>query len=489
VSESIANSYVCDSCNYLYQAANFDGIDFDSQPNDFECPNCQSAKDHFHLFQPASDDVAPSPDGSVDNKIADVDPSGTRVMYRMESSPTLASLQLQFQRKRLDTQPEFQRYEVWSQQKKSALIESILLDLPIPQVFLAQEPDNTSVVIDGQQRMMAIFRYLDDEYALKGVVSAIEGRTFSQLPADLQEKIENYELRVVKILKESDPEVRFTLFQRLNEGSVSLNDQELRNCVWRGPYNEFLKEIAESPSWHNLLNLKRRHPRMADVELALRFFAFRDQQYLAHPDKKTGKFLDKQMVIGEGYADKDYVAARADFLQAIELARTVFGPHACRRFVAGNETGSAGRWDSKLNRALMDVQLWGFSRYQKDDFVKNAESVREAAIQLMASREFSDLLTHTISEFKRLERRFDLWKQMLDMVLGSADSSAEFVGREEKSRLFSVGAKCSACGEEIASIDDAFVGSAGRSAGGRATKMKNPRVVHRFCRLAELDRT
>lgn len=486
MADEIVNLYDCDVCGYRYKPSAFDGVDLDAQPESFECPQCQAGKDHFHLFEPPSDDVAPELDGPAD-EAQKPDPTGPRLMYKDETSPTLTSLHGQWLKKRLDTQPDFQRYEVWSTQKKSALIESILLDLPIPQVYLAEEPDNSSVVVDGQQRLTAIFRYMDGDFALKGVATTIEGKKFSEL-GDLQETIENYPLRVIKIRKESDPDVRFMLFQRLNEGSVSLNDQELRNCVWRGPYNEMLKALAEDPAWRKLLNLKKRHPRMADVELVLRYMAFHDQSYMAHPDKKTGQFLDKQMKIGAGYKDKDEKAAKRDFKTSLELAHTVFGDRACRRFVAGTEQAPKGGWDTKINRALMDVQLWGFNRYPKGLFVKNADAVREAAIQLMCTPEFADLISHTISEFKRVERRFDLWKQILDDVLGSETQGPRLFTRQEREAAFKANPTCGICGQKIQSVDDTHMDHKTPHSKGGATTADNAVLTHRYCNLSKSDK-
>jgi rubredoxin len=479
--------YDCDVCSYRYKPSAFGGVELDAQPESFECPKCQAGKDHFHLYEPPSDDVAPQLDGPAEESTKP-DPTGPRLMYKDETSPTLTSLHGQWLKKRLDTQPDFQRYEVWSTQKKSALIESILLDLPIPQVYLAEEPDNSSVVVDGQQRLTAIFRYMNNEFGLTGVASKIEGKKFSELGIDLQEKIENYALRVVKIRKESDPEVRFMMFQRLNEGSVSLNDQELRNCVWRGPYNEMLKDLAEEPAWRKLLNLKKRHPRMVDVELVLRYMAFHDQKYAAHPDKKTGQFLDKQMAIGAGYKEKDEKAAKKDFKTAVELAHTVFGDRACRRFAAGTDEAPKGSWDPKVNRALMDVQLWGFNRHPKGLIVTNADAVREAAIELMCDPEFADLISHTISEFKRVERRFDLWKQMLDNVLGGESQGPRFFTPKEKDAAFKADPTCGICHQQIQSLDDAHMDHKKPHSKGGATTPENAVLTHRYCNLSKSDK-
>lgn len=486
MTEHIINYYDCDACGYRYDPKKFENIELDAQPDSFECPQCHAGRDHFQLWQPPSDDLAPQLDGSEEEH--EWDPSGPRLMYVQESSPILHSLHGQWTRKRLDTQPDFQRYEVWSTQKKSALIESILLDLPIPQVFLAQEDDGRTVVIDGQQRLTAVFRYINDEYALAKVAPKLVGKRFSELSVELQEKIENYTLRVVTILKESDHDVRFMLFQRLNEGSVSLNDQELRNCVWRGPYNEMIKSLAAEPAWLRLLRLRKSHPRMVDVELTLRFMAFHDQSYMNHPDKKTGQFLDKQMSLGSKYSAADKKKAQRDFKDAIELAQTVFGDRACRRFVPGSEDAPGGKWDSKINRALMDVQLWGFNRYSKGVFVRNADAVREAAIELMSTEEFSDLISHTISEFKRVERRFDLWKQMLDSLLQDENQGPRLFSREQKEMMFEADPVCSLCGQAIQTIDDAHVDHAlPHSKGGKTTK-SNAKLAHRYCNLSKGNR-
>ncbi len=483
VSDEIVNRYNCDNCNYQYDPKDFVGTDLDAQPDDFECPQCQAGKDHFQLYEPPSDDIAPHL-GDADDEQQIHDPTGPRLMYTSESSPTLDSLFGQWTKKRVDTQPDFQRYEVWSPQKKSALIDSILLDLPIPQVFLAQERDDSLVVVDGQQRLTAIFRYMHDEYALTRA-GKLDGKKFSELPVSLQEKIENYELRVIRILKESDPEVRFMLFQRLNEGSLSLNDQELRNCIWRGSYNELMKQLADDQAWRKLLNLKKRHPRMVDVELVLRFMAFHEQSYMAHPDKKTGQFLDRQMKRGETQSAKDQKKSIKDFRTAVELAATVFGDRACRRFVAGTEEAPTGKWDSKVNRALMDVQLWGFTRYPKGVFVKNADAVRDAAIELMSTAEFGDLVRHTISEFKRVERRFDLWKTMLDDILSAEEQGPRLFSRKDKEAAFSADPTCAICGQKIQSIDDAHMDHKEPHSKGGKTTAENAGITHRYCNLSK----
>src|SRR5262249_37860484 len=153
---------------------------------------------------------------------------------------------------------EFQRYEVWNEKKKSRLIESILLGLPIPMFYLAEEPNKSVVVVDGQQRLMAVFRFIDNEYALSGLgpmKDELEGKYFNELSDDLQDALEEAEFSTVTILTESKPDVRFDMFERLNSGATGLNAQEIRNCEFRGPYNRYIIDLANTSDFRKILRL------------------------------------------------------------------------------------------------------------------------------------------------------------------------------------------------------------------------------------------
>src|SRR5205823_6388788 len=111
---------------------------------------------------------------------------------------------------------------VWTPQKKSKLIESLLLDLPIPRIYLAEQPDGIQIVVDGQQRLIAMFQFVANQYSLKGltVFGQLEGKRFGDLQDDLQERIERFLVAIVEIRKESDPDINFELFERLNTGTT-----------------------------------------------------------------------------------------------------------------------------------------------------------------------------------------------------------------------------------------------------------------------------
>jgi len=210
-------------------------------------------------------------------------PSERRRVYADKSDRSIYELFRKFQRGDLILDPEFQRRYVWDNKKASLLIESVLLEVPIPVIYLAEEDNGKFIVIDGQQRLRS-FRFLNNEFKLRGlsVLSELNGKYFKDLDKEKQRKIEDTTLRVIEIRKESHPDVKFEIFERLNVGAVKLNDQELRNCIYRGRYNDLIKELAEDKDFLFLLGLREPHKRMYDRELVLHFLAFYNQTYLRY---------------------------------------------------------------------------------------------------------------------------------------------------------------------------------------------------------------
>ena len=176
----------------------------------------------------------------------------------------------------LSERPSFQRRYVWSNTLASRLIESILLNVPIPPCYLSQNEDFELDVIDGQQRLYSIYRFIENQFSLSGleVLKETNGKRFHELPPKLQRQLKTHTLRLVAITNESHPEIKFDVFERLNTNTVPLNAQELRNCVYRGSLNEFLKEAVSYKPWMEILRRKQPDRRMRDEELVLRFIAF-----------------------------------------------------------------------------------------------------------------------------------------------------------------------------------------------------------------------
>lgn len=178
--------------------------------------------------------------------------------------------------------PDFQRRYVWPPKKSSRLIESFLLGLPVPQVFLYREEERQDLlVVDGQQRLKTVNYFInekfedDSEFYLRGVKPQWEGKKYSTLTEPDRRRFNNYILRAT-IFEQTDPKDDssiFEIFERLNTGGMPLNEQEIRKCVVRGKINDFIEELNLYPNWRKLLKKDKPDARMKDLEMILRFFS------------------------------------------------------------------------------------------------------------------------------------------------------------------------------------------------------------------------
>lgn len=295
---------------------------------------------------------------------------GERRVYSDKSDPTIQGLHRSYQHGQLSLQPEFQRGYVWEDTKASRLVESVLLDVPIPSFYLVEEQDSSKSVIDGQQRLTSFFRVFQPiplgrkpdaaKLRLRGlrVLTDLNGKTFEQWDSALQEKFETAGMRVVTILKQSNPDVKYEIFERLNNGSAALKEQELRNCIYRGSYNALLHELSDDADFRFILGWKEPNKRMRDVELALRFFAFLRATHLNYRSPVKG-FLNREMEEHRELIQKEQMELRTKFKDAVTLTKTVFGGTAFRRFVPGSDKNPNGGWERPLNKALFDIVLLG----------------------------------------------------------------------------------------------------------------------------------
>ncbi|PFG31537.1 DUF262 domain-containing protein [Paramicrobacterium agarici] len=168
----------------------------------------------------------------------------------------------------------YQRKYVWDSGKASRLIESLLLNVPIPVCYFAEDEDGVYEVIDGLQRLTTIRNFLDNEFALTGasVLSELNGLTFDDLEPRDQRRLEGRTIRCIVITADSHPDIKFDVFERLNTGAASLTAQELRNSVYRGSFNDSLKDLAKKKYFTDLLG-SFTNRRMGHEELLLRYFA------------------------------------------------------------------------------------------------------------------------------------------------------------------------------------------------------------------------
>ena len=191
-------------------------------------------------------------------------------------------------------QPDYQRDYIMDEKKASKLIESVLLQIPIPTVYLCEESDGTLSIIDGQQRLTSFVKFLKNEFALKNLeeYTDFNGKRFADLDKAVQRTIKNTSIHSIVIKKESQ-ELKYEIFARLNQGSTSLKPQELRNCIYRGSFNNMLEDISESNKTLAFL-IGAENKRKNYQETILRYFALKNfQEYSSSISKTLNLYMEK----------------------------------------------------------------------------------------------------------------------------------------------------------------------------------------------------
>lgn len=304
----------------------------------------------------------------------------------------------------LSERPSFQRRYVWSDVLASRLIESMLLNVPIPPCYLSQNEDYELDVIDGQQRLFSIYRFIDNRFSLSGleVLKELNKLRFHEIPQKQQRQIKTHTLRCVLITNESHPEIKFNVFERLNTNTVPLNQQELRNCIYRGSLNTLLHEVVEYPPWLEILNHKKPDKRMRDEELALRFFSYWIHGLSSYrtPQKH---WLSNTAKEGKKYSDDKIKDLSAIWKHAIDISLEWFSPSECFRRVP---TGRS----KAINRALFDLVMLSAAKVEPSN-ARNLRNVIRAEYEKLLSEngEFNDLISRAVDHTKRTKRRFELW--------------------------------------------------------------------------------
>ena len=264
-------------------------------------------------------------DQPIEDEILDVEiPPAKRRIYTDQGDLEIESLYGKYKRGKLVIQPDFQRHFVWDGTKSSRLIESALLDIPLPVIYLSEESDGKEYVIDGQQRLTSFFSFIDGQFPdgkdfkLRGlkVFTELNKKTFKDIDEELQDNVRYCTIRIITFKRESDVDLKFEIFERLNTGAVSLNDQELRNCIYRGPYNELLKELSRDSDYTYLLGLKNPDKRMKDVELVLRFAAFYHFTYLNYKPP-VRRFLNQDMEKYRKLSETEAIELRNSFKNTV----------------------------------------------------------------------------------------------------------------------------------------------------------------------------
>lgn len=320
----------------------------------------------------------------------------------------------------IDVQPQYQRRERWDMKAQSALIESFLLNIPVPPVYLAEESFGTYSVIDGKQRLTTIKRFMREEFSLSILdrFNELEGKKFAGLPADLQNalRIRPY-VRVVTLLKQSDPELKYEVFTRLNTGGVALAAQEIRNAMYRGKLNDLLVELSGDKFLRKQLKIKTlredAYATMADVEYVLRFLTMRDSWNSFSGDYRRS--MDYFMRDNREPGKTKLANFRATYQESMLRCKKLWGDSAFRRYDPENSV-----YRDQFLSALYDAQMVAVSELSSAQYAAlsgKSSKIISKTKTLFSDPEFNDAIrvsTNTpIRVKKRIEKTINLLKSAI----------------------------------------------------------------------------
>ena len=314
---------------------------------------------------------------------------------------------------------DFQRMRgIWSLERKSRLIESLLLRIPIPVLYVSADANETWSMVDGLQRTSTIHDYMKGRFGLQKLeyLERLEGNKYEELPRSMQRRIRETQL-IVNIIEPGTPEeVMFNIFRRLNTGGMVLNGQEIRNAMHPGPVRSYLKALAETEEFRQATGCSVKPHRMADRECVLRFLAFYIdswEKYSAHDlDGYLGNTMKKINEMGP--SDRDRLAD--DFTKSMRASYEIFDDKAFRKFYERNDRRRP------VNRALFEVWSVGLARCS-DDKIESLITNRERVIDrfsetLSNDLDFQNAISYATGDYARVKKRF----QTIDLLITECSS-------------------------------------------------------------------
>lgn len=388
----------------------------------------------------------------------------------------LSQLKEMFDDGDIDTQPMYQRDFLEDWIKASRLIESVLLSIPIPTVYLCQEKDETLSVIDGQQRLTSFIKYLKNEFALKGLqeLPELNGKKYSELDKAIQKKLKNSTIHAITLLKESE-ELKYEIFARLNLGSEKLKDQELRNCIYRGSFNTMLEDIASSNKYLPEL-FASENKRKSYQERILRFFALRDYNNYKSSMPKT---LNSYMAQHQNDSASEIKTQKDLFTGTIDIIKQVLGKNAFLQF-----DKSKGTYIDKFSPSVYDSIVVPFSFFDKHALMKHSDAIRAKISDIREhDEEYSNFADRSTTSKSSVIGRILKIYYAINSCMTAQDINGEkrTFSEEDKKLLWHEGYVCSYCGNTILSIDDAEVDHVFAFSLGGDTDISNAQLLHRHC--------
>ena len=337
---------------------------------------------------------------------------------------SIFELKRKYDKDRICIDPDFQRNLVWTNKQKSELIESVIMQIPLPLIYLAENEDGKLVVVDGRQRLTTFFQFLDNEFRLKDlkILPQINGMNFnereeSHLYSRYVTIIEDTQL-VVQIIKyPTKDRVRFDIFDRVNRGGTPLNKQEMRNALYQGNATKLLDELSKMKSFKDATGGAISPKHMKDKYVILRALCF----YLLW----RGNILDKNKKRMEYRSDmEELLGAGMNLfnkmdLNSIFLLKQLFDRTMTRAYQCLGKDGfripSNGKIRRPISMTLFETLFYYFTCFDKTS-VSNLE-MKKGVVELLQDEEYLRSLQHSVDSSVNVKKRFGKVKEKYKEII------------------------------------------------------------------------
>lgn len=325
----------------------------------------------------------------------------------------------------LEVAPNFQRHFVWDKTRQSKLIESILLGLPLPSIYLSQYPDGRLTIVDGLQRITSIQRFMKDKLTLCNMeyFKNCNGKKYSELkevlPLLQYRRFRQTQIMCFVIDYRSPNALKFDLFRRLNTGGKTLNDQEIRNCLSRTHVQKLLIDMVATDEFKRATNNSLKDTRMAAQESALRFIYFYDQYTEENPigeyNGEIGDTLDKYVEVLNRLKENELKKYIGVFQRSMQMSFDLFGENTFRKI----DINSKKKYS--INKPLMlafSVLLAHHYDKYKEKVSSGVTLKKELCDLLLNDLKLSKMITTSTTHKASIRYTFDtLKKDLLDRHL------------------------------------------------------------------------
>lgn len=345
-----------------------------------------------------------------------------RKLYLDKTDKSTSDIKRLYDEKFLILKPDFQRDYVWNDKIASKFIESLFLGIPIPTVFLAEEEDGNYAVVDGQQRLTTIIKFMNNELKLTGLETLEEynKNKYENLDAIKRSKFNNVSLPFVIVLMDSDESIKFDIFSRINQGSIKLNNQELYRVIYRGELISMIDEVVKVSKLNEIVGERPVFfKRYGGHEIIIRFLAMRElaEQDYSFESENYGGRLNKLIIefLKRKKSDVEYTnSAKQTIIDTLEKVYNVFGIDAFQR-------PSRSEGSTSINRTIAELQMVTLSLLNIPE--EKYEIIKKSFNEFFSDEVTTNIFVRATNNTENVKKRYK-WVDEVKRIIGDDDGAS-----------------------------------------------------------------